>query len=201
ELEPARGIGEDVQRAHQGHRAALFEVEVFQLDVPQFPATLRGGQQHGEGGVLLVGDGRDRIHYHCEAYCHGASRVRANPREYNTTPGAALAGSWRKAVLLLVRQGLTDREVCMAGTGMEGAAAPQGGTTLLVIDDNPALQHAVRCLPAGEQLHCVLAADSIEGLCCIVEHRPSVVLLDSEVAPLDAWRFALLVKEHPDYRH
>jgi CheY-like chemotaxis protein len=89
----------------------------------------------------------------------------------------------------------------MAGTGMEGAAAPQGGTTLLVIDDNPALQHAVRCLPAGEQLHCVLAGDSIEGLCCIVEHRPSVVLLDSEVAPLDAWRFALLVKEHPDYRH
>lgn len=89
----------------------------------------------------------------------------------------------------------------MAGTDMEHAGAPQGGTTLLVVDDNPALQHAVRRLPAGEQLHCVLAGDSLEGLCHIVEHRPAVVLLDSEVAPLDVWRFALLVKEHPDYRH
>ena len=79
--------------------------------------------------------------------------------------------------------------------------ASQTRQTLLVVDDNPALQHAARNLPAGAALHCVYAADSLEGLCGIVEHSPAVVLLDSQVAPLDPWRFALLVKEHPEYRH
>lgn len=77
----------------------------------------------------------------------------------------------------------------------------QGQQTLLIVDDNPALQHAARNLPGCASLHCVHAADSVEGLCRIVEHQPSVVLLDSQAAPLDAWRFALLVKEHPEYRH
>lgn len=78
---------------------------------------------------------------------------------------------------------------------------PQPAQTLLIIDDNPALQHAARQLPAGESLRCVHVSDSLEGLCGIVEHRPAVVLLDSQAAPLDPWRFALLVKEHPEYRH
>lgn len=91
-----------------------------------------------------------------------------------------------------------DKEVLMASPMVQDGAGRQ---TLLVVDDNTAVHHALSNLSGNGELHCVHAADSVEGLCRIVEHRPTVVLLDSQAGPLDAWRFALLVKEHPEYRH
>lgn len=74
------------------------------------------------------------------------------------------------------------------------------GATILVVDDNPALQHATRALPGAAAIECVHVSDSIAALCRMVEHRPTTVLIDSATGPLDAWNFSLLVKEHPEYR-
>jgi len=71
QFEPARGVGEDLQRAHLRAGLAGTQIKVALLHVEQLPATGLGGQQHGQRAVLLVGDGRDRVHDNAEANAHG----------------------------------------------------------------------------------------------------------------------------------
>lgn len=70
---------------------------------------------------------------------------------------------------------------------------------ILLVDDNPALLQTTQALLADGDWRCVTCADTISALCAIVEHKPGVVLVDCETGPLDAWKFCVLVKEHPDY--
>lgn len=79
-------------------------------------------------------------------------------------------------------------------------AAPQARTTtVLVVDENPALRRSAQAMLAPAGLGCVAVADSISALCALVEHRPCAVLLDADCGPLPPWQFAQLVQQHPDY--
>jgi DNA-binding response OmpR family regulator len=79
------------------------------------------------------------------------------------------------------------------------AAPPARTTTVLVVDDNPALRHSAEAMLALAGLGCVALADSISALCALVEHRPRAVLLDADSGPLQPWQFAQLVAQHPDH--
>ena len=70
---------------------------------------------------------------------------------------------------------------------------------LLVVDDNPAMLETAKAMFADGNWQCLTRQDSVSGLCAIVEHHPEAVLIDSEAAPLDAWKFTMLVKEHAQY--
>lgn len=70
---------------------------------------------------------------------------------------------------------------------------------LLVVDDNPAMLETARAMFEDGSWQCLTRRDSVSGLCAIVEHQPDAVLIDSESAPLDAWKFTMLVKEHAEY--
>lgn len=74
-------------------------------------------------------------------------------------------------------------------------------STLLLVDDNPALLHTTQALLASSHWHCVARNDTVSALCAIVELNPTAVLVDCDAGPLDAWKFCLLVKEHPDFSH
>jgi twitching motility two-component system response regulator PilG len=69
--------------------------------------------------------------------------------------------------------------------------------TILLVDDNQALLQTTQAMLGTSHWRCEARTDSIDALCAIVESRPKAVLIDSEAAPLDAWKFCLLVKEHP----
>lgn len=79
------------------------------------------------------------------------------------------------------------------------AAPPARTTTVLVVDDNPALRQSVQAMLAPAGHGCVAVADSISALCALVEHRPRAVLLDADCHPLPPWQFAQLVQQHPDH--
>src|SRR5690606_21505169 len=63
-------IVEHAQRTHPGAGLAAALIQVLLLHVEQRPAARLGGQQHGQGTVLLEGDGRDGVHDDPEASAH-----------------------------------------------------------------------------------------------------------------------------------
>ncbi len=96
---------------------------------------------------------------------------------------------------------------------------------LLVVDDNAALLQTAQALFAGSAWDCHTCRDTLSALCALVERQPAAVLVDifrmffrahppfllrrqqmrplvdGDAAPLDGWKFCLLVKEHELYRH
>lgn len=88
----------------------------------------------------------------------------------------------------------------MEARSSAAVAAPHTSqAAILLVDDNPALLQTTQALLADGDWRCVTCADTISALCAIVEHKPGVVLVDCETGPLDAWKFCVLVREHPDY--
>jgi DNA-binding response OmpR family regulator len=81
------------------------------------------------------------------------------------------------------------------------AAAASVGQRLLVVDENTALLQTAQALFAGSNWNCLTCRDTLSALCTLVEQQPAAVLVDAEAAPLDGWKFCLLVKEHELYRH
>lgn len=75
-------------------------------------------------------------------------------------------------------------------------AAPR----LLVVDENAALLQTAQALFAGSTWNCLTCRDTLSALCTLVEQQPAAVLVDADAAPLDGWKFCLLVKEHALYR-
>lgn len=79
--------------------------------------------------------------------------------------------------------------------------AAASGKRLLVVDDNAALLQTAQALFAGSAWDCHTCRDTLSALCALVERQPAAVLVDGDAAPLDGWKFCLLVKEHELYRH
>ncbi len=73
--------------------------------------------------------------------------------------------------------------------GMAGAAAvhSDGPFSVLIIDDDPMVQHLVRGQLESEQFRVASASDGVEGLTLAREMRPSVILLDIHLPRLDGW--------------
>lgn len=78
-------------------------------------------------------------------------------------------------------------------------AAPARSPTVLVVDDNAALQHAAQAMLAAAGIGCCGVNDTIAALCALVEHRLRAVLIDADSGPLPPWQFARLVQQHPSH--
>jgi CheY-like chemotaxis protein len=84
--------------------------------------------------------------------------------------------------------------------GAIDVAAPRGGSapglplppsdgpfSVLIIDDDPMVQHLVRGQLEAEQFRVVSASDGVEGLTLAREARPTVIILDIHLPRLDGW--------------
>jgi CheY-like chemotaxis protein/signal transduction histidine kinase len=63
----------------------------------------------------------------------------------------------------------------------------EGPFSVLVIDDDPMIQHLVRGLLEAEQFRVISAVDGVEGLTLAREMRPTVIILDIHLPRLDGW--------------
>jgi two-component system, OmpR family, phosphate regulon response regulator PhoB len=63
-----------------------------------------------------------------------------------------------------------------------GALPPEGHPTVLIIDDDPASRDSVAATLSVEGIDVVTAADEREGAVLIASARPSLVLLDMQLA-------------------
>ncbi|HET9625318.1 MAG TPA: response regulator [Kofleriaceae bacterium] len=93
-----------------------------------------------------------------------------------------------------------------AVTGVRGAAAAvaslpnlasDGPFSVLIIDDDPMVQHLVRGQLETEQFRVVSASDGVEGLTLARELRPTVILLDIHLPRLDGWTVLAELKSDP----
>jgi CheY-like chemotaxis protein len=69
--------------------------------------------------------------------------------------------------------------------------------TVLVIDDDPMVQHLVRGHLEAEQFRVFAATDGLEGLTLAREVRPSVIILDIHLPRLDGWSVLAELKSDP----
>ena len=72
-----------------------------------------------------------------------------------------------------------------------------GPFSVLIIDDDPMVQHLVRGQLETEQFRVVSAADGVEGLTMAREIRPSVIILDIHLPRLDGWTVLAELKSDP----
>ncbi|HEY6033585.1 MAG TPA: response regulator [Kofleriaceae bacterium] len=72
---------------------------------------------------------------------------------------------------------------------IESVALAAGGEqfTVLVIDDDPMVQHLLRGHLEAEHFRMVSATDGVEGLTLAREVRPTVIILDLHLPRLDGW--------------
>lgn len=100
--------------------------------------------------------------------------------------------------------------VALPGAIDVAAAAPRGGSapglplpsgdgpfSVLIIDDDPMVQHLVRGQLEVEQFRVVSAADGVEGLTLAREVRPTVIILDIHLPRLDGWTVLAELKSDP----
>lgn len=71
--------------------------------------------------------------------------------------------------------------------------------TVLIVDANAALLQTLGSVFQKSTHRWIAAADNLDALCAIVEHRPALIIVDADTGPLPVWQFCLLVREHPDY--
>ncbi|HEU4732418.1 MAG TPA: ATP-binding protein, partial [Kofleriaceae bacterium] len=72
-----------------------------------------------------------------------------------------------------------------------------GPFSVLIIDDDPMVQHLVRGQLESEQFRVISAGDGIEGLTLAREVRPSVIILDIHLPRLDGWTVLAELKSDP----
>jgi len=72
--------------------------------------------------------------------------------------------------------------------GPGAVASPANGPfTVLIIDDDPMVQHLLRGHLESEEFRVVSAVDGVEGLTLAREVRPTVIILDIHLPRLDGW--------------
>lgn len=76
--------------------------------------------------------------------------------------------------------------------------APNGEQfSVLVIDDDPMVQHLMRGHLEAERFKMISATDGVEGLTLAREHRPTVIILDLHLPRLDGWTVLAELKSDP----
>lgn len=76
-------------------------------------------------------------------------------------------------------------------------APTNGPFTVLVIDDDPMVQHLLRGHLESEEFRVVSATDGVEGLTLAREVRPTVIILDIHLPRLDGWTVLAEIKGDP----
>ncbi|HEU4726678.1 MAG TPA: response regulator [Kofleriaceae bacterium] len=77
------------------------------------------------------------------------------------------------------------------------ALPTDGPFSVLIIDDDPMVQHLVRGQLESEQFKVVSASDGVEGLTLAREVRPTVIILDIHLPRLDGWTVLAELKSDP----
>jgi CheY-like chemotaxis protein/signal transduction histidine kinase len=74
-------------------------------------------------------------------------------------------------------------------TSEEPLPLPAGTTTtVLVVDDDPLIQHLLRGQLEQEGFRVLVAVDGVDGLTMARESRPNVIILDIHLPKLDGWQ-------------
>ena len=87
-----------------------------------------------------------------------------------------------------------------------GTENPQPGNkeamsqTVLVVDDEPSIVHALAYLLSRASLDVRTAKDGDEALAAIAEHRPSLVLLDVMLPKRDGFEVCETIRANPDWQ-
>jgi CheY-like chemotaxis protein len=76
-------------------------------------------------------------------------------------------------------------------------APGSGPFSVLIIDDDPMVQHLLRGHLEAEELRVLSATDGIEGLTLARELRPTVIVLDIHLPRLDGWTVLAELKSDP----
>jgi CheY-like chemotaxis protein len=66
---------------------------------------------------------------------------------------------------------------------------------ILVIDDDPAILSTVTDILEFEGYPVATATNGAEGLRCVEQQRPALVLLDMRMPVLDGWEFARILRD------
>ena len=66
---------------------------------------------------------------------------------------------------------------------------------ILVIDDDPSILSTVTDILEFEGFPVTTASNGAEGLRCVEQARPALVLLDMRMPVLDGWEFARMLRE------
>ncbi len=77
------------------------------------------------------------------------------------------------------------------------ASPTNGPFTVLIIDDDPMVQHLLRGHLESEEFRVVSAQDGVEGLTLAREARPTVIILDIHLPKLDGWTVLSELKGDP----
>jgi CheY-like chemotaxis protein len=73
----------------------------------------------------------------------------------------------------------------------------KGPFTVLIIDDDPMVQHLLRGHLESEEFRVLSATDGVEGLTQAREARPTVIILDIHLPRLDGWTVLAELKSDP----
>ncbi|MDB4993628.1 MAG: sensory box histidine kinase/response regulator [Myxococcaceae bacterium] len=82
----------------------------------------------------------------------------------------------------------------------EGSSPPRAaydGATILLVDDDPLVQHLVRGELEGEGFRVLSAADGLHALRLAREHHPAAILLDLHLPKLHGWDVLAELKTDP----
>ena len=76
---------------------------------------------------------------------------------------------------------------------------PQGHSPVLLIEDNAACRETAQAVLEAIGMECVGVADSLTALCELQLLQPSLVLIDRDCRPLQAWQFCRMLRQHPQH--
>jgi CheY-like chemotaxis protein len=68
-------------------------------------------------------------------------------------------------------------------------------SSILVIDDDPSILSTVMDILEFEGFPVATASNGAEGLRCVEQARPALVLLDMRMPVVDGWEFARMLRE------
>ncbi|MGI9403752.1 MAG: response regulator transcription factor [Hyphomicrobium sp.] len=71
--------------------------------------------------------------------------------------------------------------------------------TVLVVDDEPSIVHALAYLLSRASLNVRVAQDGDEALAAIEEHHPSLVLLDVMLPKRDGFEICEMIRANPEW--
>jgi CheY-like chemotaxis protein/signal transduction histidine kinase len=94
-------------------------------------------------------------------------------------------------------RGVATKERPDGAASESQAPAPPDACTVLVIDDDPLVQHLVRGQLEESGFRVVSASDGVEGLTVARELRPTIIILDLHLPRLDGWQVLAELKTDP----
>jgi CheY-like chemotaxis protein len=113
----------------------------------------------------------------------------------------AVASEVSKGVHLhhpVARRGWRPQGATNAACGARIGGLPEGASTVLVIDDDPAVRDLLQRFLSKERFRVVSASSGEEGLRLAKERRPTAISLDVLMPGMDGWAVLTALKADPD---